>query len=168
MTKVVDSYRYIGGVTRRMVQTWIKLEPEREIPWQPLTKPLSDCTVALLSSGGIALKTDEPFDQAGECENPWWGDPSYRKIPRTTQTEDIRVWHQHIDPTLGESDINCLLPIERLNELERLGKIGRSADTHYSTMGYVLNPTELLEQSVPDIINSLAADAVDLVVLVPA
>lgn len=168
MIEVVDSYRFIGGITRRIIKSWIKLESPREIPWTALSKPLSDCTVALISTGGIALKTDRPFDQEGERQNPWWGDPSYRVIPWTAKAEDICVYHQHIDPSLAERDLNCLLPIERLAELEEMGKVGRVAPSHYSFMGYVLEPQELLEKSVPAMIKRLRADAVDVVVLIPA
>lgn len=169
MTKeVVDSYRFIGGITKRMVKTWIKQEPPREFPWTPLAKPLADCTVALISTGGIALKTDRPFDQEGERQNPWWGDPSYRVIPQSTKTADIRVYHQHIDPSLAERDINCLLPIERLAELVGEGKVGTAASSHYSIMGYILEPQELLETSVPAIIQQLQAEGVDIAVLIPA
>jgi D-proline reductase (dithiol) PrdB len=168
MGKVVDSYRFVGGMTKRLIKSWIKLEAPREIPWSALTKPLSDCTVALISTGGIALKTDRPFDQEGERRNPWWGDPSYRVIPREARTGDIRVYHQHIDPSLAEWDMNCLLPIERLQELVEAGEVGRSAPSHYSYMGYLLDPRELLEKSVPALIERLRAEKADVVVLIPA
>lgn len=168
MTKVVDSYRFIGGMSKRLVKSWINLEEPREIPWTALSRPLSECTVSLITSGGIALKTDRPFDQEGERQNPWWGDPSYRVIPQTASTESIRVYHQHIDPTLAEQDLNCLLPTERLAEFEATGRIGRAAPAHYSFMGYILEPQELLERSIPTIIEHLRADAVDVVVLIPA
>jgi D-proline reductase (dithiol) PrdB len=168
MAKIVDSYRFISGMSKRLVKSWIKLESPREIPWTPLSRPLSDSTVALISTGGIALKTDLPFDQEGERKNPWWGDPSYRIIPGTARTEDVRVYHMHIDPGLAEQDINCLLPIERLEELAEMRKVGRAASSHYSFMGYLLDPRELLEKSIPSIIEHLRADAVDVVVLAPA
>ncbi len=168
MTRTVDSYRFIGGITKRLVRSWIKLESPRAIPWTPLSKPLSDSTVALISTGGIALKTDRPFDQEGERQNPWWGDPSYRIIPQTAKTEDIRVYHQHIDPGLAERDLNCLLPIERLGELMEMRKVGRAAPSHYSFMGYILEPQALLEKSIAAIIGHLRADQVDVVVLIPA
>jgi D-proline reductase (dithiol) PrdB len=168
MTKVVDSYRFIGGITKRMVKSWIQLESPRDIPWTVLSKPLSECTVALISTGGIALKTDRPFDQEGERKNPWWGDPSYRIIPQTARTEDIRVYHQHIDPGFAEYDLNCLLPIERLGELVEMRKVGSAAPAHYSIMGYILEPEELLKKTVPAIIEHLQANAVVVVVLIPA
>ncbi len=168
MTDTIDSYRFTGGATKRLVKSWIKLESPRNIPWFPLARPLSDCTVALVSTGGIALKTDVPFDQEGERQNPWWGDPSYRILPKDVKTKDVRVYHLHIDHTLGERDLNCLLPVHRLNELENEGKIGKSAPAHYSFMGYLLNPKEFLEISIPAIIENLRADAVDVVLLIPA
>ncbi len=168
MTYEVDSYRFIKGITKRILKSWIKLEKPCEIPWTPLSKPLSETTVALISSGGIALKTDKPFDQEGERQNPWWGDPTYRVIPRDTTTHDIRVCHLHINPENGHADMNCLLPIERLAELEKSGEIGKSADSHYSYMGYQIDPQTLLEESIPQIIKNLQAEKVDVVVLVPS
>ena len=82
-SRQVDSYRFLDRLTQKLVQSWIELEIQRErpaeIPWAPLSRPLADSTVALISSAGLALKKDRPFDQEGERRNPWWGDPSYRK-----------------------------------------------------------------------------------------
>lgn len=168
VAKQVDSFCYIDGITKRVVKSWIDLEPPRQIPWTALPKPLSECTVALISSGGIALKTDTPFDQEGERQNPWWGDPTYRVIPKTTSAEDIKLYHLHVDPTFVEQDINCLLPLQRLAELEAAGEIGRVAESHYSFMGYNLQPEQLLEESTPVITRSLQDEEVDVVVLIPA
>lgn len=168
MTDTVDSYRFTDAITKRLVKAWIKLEPRRDIPWTALKTPLSECSVALISSAAIALKTDKPFDQEGERRNPWWGDPTYRVIPDTAQSGDIRVWHMHIDPRPAESDMNCLLPLQRLRELVVAGRAGRAAPSHYSFMGYQLDPTVLLESTMPSIIERLRSDRVDLAVLIPA
>ena len=168
MDKQVDSYRFISGITKRMIKTWIGMEKPRPIPWTPLAKPLSDCTVALISSAGIALKTDRPFDQDGERQNPWWGDPSYRVLPKTATEQDVRMYHLHVDPRYAEQDLNCLFPLRRLQELEKAGEIGRVAERHYSVMGYILRPEELLEQTVPVIIGDLREDHADVVILAPA
>jgi D-proline reductase (dithiol) PrdB len=168
MIKQVDSFCYIDGITKRIIKSWINLEPERDIPWIPLSKPLAERTFALISSGGIALKTDEPFDQDGERQNPWWGDPTYRVIPKTTTADDIKLYHLHVDPSFVEQDINCLLPLQRLAELEAAGEIGRVADSHYSFMGYNLQPEQLLEETTPAIITNLQEEGVDTVILIPA
>jgi D-proline reductase (dithiol) PrdB len=164
----VDSYRFVSGITKRVIKTWISLEPQREIPWTKLEKPLSACKVALISSGGMALKGDLPFDQEGERQNPWWGDTSFRVIPRGTRAEQVKVYHQHIDPSFGEADFNCLLPIDRLVELEAEGVIGKTAERHYVFMGYTPQPGKLLSESVPAMIEGLNAEGVDVVLLVPA
>ena len=166
--KTVDSFRFISGITKRMIKNWINMEKPRSIPWTPLRKPLSQSTVALLSSAGIAMKSDIPFDQEGERHNPWWGDPSYRILPKTASEKDIRVYHMHIDPSYPEQDINCLFPLQRLQELEDNGRIGRASPRHYSIMGYILNPDQLLSETVPALIRDLEKDLADVVVLVPA
>lgn len=164
----VNSYRFMASITRRVLETWIKAEPIRSIPWTPLAKPLNQCTVALLTSGGIALKTDRPFDQEGERRNPWWGDPSYRIIPSTATEQDIEVYHLHINPDFTRRDLNCLLPIQRLAELQAAGEVGAVASSHYSIMGYLPRPEEMLTQAVPAIIQRLKDEQVDLLVLVPS
>src|SRR6266508_5968617 len=159
MSKTVDSFRFISGIS---------MEKPRPIPWTPLSKPLSECTVALLSSAGIALKTDKPFDQDGERRNPWWGDPSYRILPKTATEAEVRLYHMHIDPSYAEQDLNCLFPLQHLQAMENTGRIGRMSPRHYSIMGYILNPERLLCETVPAIIRDLKSDLADLVILVPA
>jgi D-proline reductase (dithiol) PrdB len=164
----VDSYRFLDGVTKRMVKTWVNLEPLPEIPWTPLDKPLSECTVALISSAALALKNDTPFDQEIERQNPWISDPSYRVLPAATRTGDVILYHLHVASQFVDEDLNVLMPLELLEELAQSGEIGRLADSHYTYMGYTLDPCELLETSTPAIIRNLRDEAVDVVVLVPA
>jgi D-proline reductase (dithiol) PrdB len=168
MTKTVDSFRFISGITKRMIKNWISIEKPRPIPWTPLSRPLSECTVALLSSAGIALKTDTPFDQEGERQNPWWGDPSYRILPKTATEAEVRLYHMHIDPSYAEQDLNCLFPLQHLQTMENSGRIGHMSPRHYSIMGYILNPERLLCETVPALIRDLKADLADVVILVPA
>jgi D-proline reductase (dithiol) PrdB len=163
----VDSYRFVDFATRQVAKAWIAREPARDIPWAPLGKPLAECTVAVISSGAIALKSDKPFDQETERKNPWWGDPTHRVIPRDARGEDLEVYHLHIDTRFVREDLNCLLPLELLSDLEAGGEIGPVAGHHYSYMGYTLDPTSLLEDTVPKIITGLRNDEVDLVLLVP-
>ena len=164
----VDSYRYVSGITKRMLRTWVEMEQPRPIPWTPLRKPLSECKVALLSSAGAALTCDRPFDQEGERRNPWWGDPSYRVLPADATEKDVRLYHLHIDPRPAGQDLNCLFPLARLKELARLGEIGAAAEQHFSIMGYILQPETLLQVTTPLIIRDLRAERADVVVLVPA
>ena len=163
----VDSYRFLDRSVKKMVRSWIRMEQRREIPWTPLERPLSESRVALVSSAGLALKTDQSFDQEGERENPWWGDPSYRILPKDATGADVGLYHMHINSRLVEQDLNTLLPLQRLLELEASGEIGASADHHYSYMGYILQPETLLAASIPSMIRQMKQDEVNVVVLVP-
>ena len=109
-----------------------------------------------------------PFNQERERQNPWWGDPSYRILPNIVTEQDVNLYHLHIDPVYAKQDLNCLFPIQRLNELEQIGEIGSTAPRHYSFMGYIVDPDELLYETTPDIIRDLREDLADVVVLVPA
>jgi len=163
----IDSYRYVDFATRQIMKAWAARQEPGEIPFTPLAKPLHECTVALLSSAGIARNDDRPFDQEGERRDPWWGDPSFRRIPLGTTEKDIRIHHLHIDPKFGEADLDVVLPMRRLADLASEGVVGRPAATHYSTMGYILEPTELVEKTAPAIAASMHDDGVDAAVLVP-
>lgn len=165
--KQVDSFRYVPFLIKKLMQGWYPKQPVRDIPWTPLAKPLAECRVALISSAGLTVVGDEPFDQQGERERPWWGDPSFRRIPRDTQA--VKSYHLHINTRYVEEDLNSVLPLHRLGELASDGFLGSVAETHYSFMGYILDETELLEQTAPAIIQGLRGEPepVDVVVLVP-
>lgn len=164
---MVDSYRFLDPITKRIIRHWTTLPPSEPIPWTPLSKPLAQSTIALVSSAALSLHTDPPFDPEIEHRDPWFADPSYRILPATTRTGEVHVGHIHINPQFALADLNSVLPLTRLAELEHLGAIGRSAPSHYSFMGYTLRPEPLLRQSVPAIIDQLRREHVDAVLLVP-
>ena len=164
----IDSYRFLDFATRQVMKAWAARQEPGFIPFTALSKPLSRCTVALISTAGIARNDDLPFDQEGERRNPWWGDPSVRSIPLGTTERDVKLYHMHIDPRFGEADLDVVLPMRRLTELAREGVVGRPAPTHYSMMGFILDPTELVEKSAPAVVDRLRAEHVDAVALVPA
>lgn len=163
----VDSFKHLDPITARVIRAWIRRARFDRVPWTPLRRPLAECRVALLSTAALATAADPPFDQAGERANPWWGDPTHRVLPSTTRTADVRCYHLHIDNRPAERDLNCVLPLERLAELAAAGVVGEVAPSHYSMMGYLLDETELLERTVPQIVDRLGDERVDALVLVP-
>jgi len=164
----IDSYRFLDFTTRQVMKAWAARQEPGEIPFTPLAKTLSECTVALVSTAGVARNDDRPFDQDGERRNPWWGDPSFRAIPLGTTEKDVRLYHLHIDPRFGEADLDVVLPMRRLAELASEGVVGRPSPTHYSVMGYVLEPKELVEETAPAIAECMRSEEVDAAALVPA
>jgi D-proline reductase (dithiol) PrdB len=164
----IDSYRFLDFGTRQVMKAWAARQEPGVIPFTPLTKPLHECTVTLVSTAGVARNDDRPFDQDGERRDPWWGDPSFRAIPLGTTEKDVRLYHLHIDPRFGEADLDVVLPMHRLAELADEGVVGRPAPTHYSVMGYILKPKELVETTAPAIAERMRAEHVDAAALVPA
>jgi D-proline reductase (dithiol) PrdB len=164
----IDSYRFLDFASRQVMKAWASRERPGVIPFTPLTKPLADCTVALVSTAGIARNDDRPFDQDGERRNPWWGDPSYREIPLGTTERDVRLYHMHIDPRFGEADLDVVLPMRRLSELADQRIVGKPAPRHYSLMGYILDPGVLIGETAPAVAAHMRADRVDAAALVPA
>ena len=164
----IDSYRFLDFASRQIMKAWAGRQEPGTVPFTPLPKPLRECTVALVSTAGVARNDDRPFDQEGERRNPWWGDPSFREIPLGTTEKDVRLYHLHVDPRFGEADLDVVLPMRRLAELAEEGSVGRAAATHYSIMGYLLEPKELIETTVPAIAERLRHEGVDAAALVPA
>ncbi len=165
--RTVDSFRYLSPASGKIVKTMIAMAPRDRVPWTRLPRPLREATVALVSTAGLSMLADPPFDAEGERQNPWWGDPSYRVIPRTATEADIVASHLHIEPAYLQQDLDVALPLRRLAEAEAEGRIGRVAPSHYSFMGYLLDPTEFLERSVPAMIERMCAEDVDAAVFVP-
>ena len=138
------------------------------IPWAAPTKPVAESRVALLTTAGISMQSDEPFDMATERERRNWGDPSWRKIDAAATSKDVDVNHLHIDTSYIERDINVALPLQRLAELVSAGSVGSSAPNHYSIMGFQGDdPSTLQNVSGPEIAKSMHDDKVDLAILAP-
>jgi D-proline reductase (dithiol) PrdB len=151
---------------------WIlKTIPEddfaEEIPWTPLKKPLAEMRFALMTSAGINMKCDPAFDMERERQEPLWGDPSYRKIPISATEADIDVNHLHVNTDYIKQDINVALPIKRFQELADDGTIGALAPTAYSYYGYQMDPTVLLNDSMPKVAADMHAEGVEAVLLTP-
>ena len=66
------------------------------------------------------------------------------------------------------SDLDVVLPMRRLAELAAQGVVGRAASRHYSIMGFILEPTVLVEETAPAIAERMRADGADAAALVPA
>jgi len=165
----VDPWRFTGSFLQKMLSRAIPDEATHPtIPWTPLRKPLSECRVALLSTAGLSMKGDTPFDMAYERAHPTRGDASWRRIASNATAEQVEVHHLHIDTRYIERDLGVALPLDRLHALAEEGVIGEVAATHYSIMGYQGSDTSKLEQrSAPEIAAAMRSEEVDLALLAP-
>ncbi len=132
-------------------------------PWAPLRKPLHETRLALISSAGIFRDNQEPFD-------PWAvNDLSFREIPVDTPFERLRLRHNYFDHRDALKDLNCVFPVERLQELEADGHIASLAPVAITLgMGRLYKRTALQNETVPAILEVLRRHAADAVLLVPA
>jgi len=165
----VDPWRFAGGFLKNMLS---KAIPDRkfegEIPWAPLGRPLAEAKVALLSTAGLSMKDDAPFDMEFERQNPTKGDSSWRRLRADATSESIEANHLHIDTGYIEKDLNVALPLDRLRELVAAGRVGSLAESHYSIMGFQGNDSSRLEQeSAPAIAEAMRSEEVDLALLAP-
>ena len=127
------------------------------MPWAKLNKPLSECKVALVTTGGVYIEGQKPYEERGEA--------TYRQISRDVPKDHIRIWHPGYDYGPAMSDINCIFPLDRFKELEAEGVIGELAETNYSFMGLIPDPETLINETAPDAARRLKEDGVDAVFL---
>jgi len=169
ISKTVDGFLFMPPSLCAWISKDIPEQPfSGRIPWTPLEKPISQTTFTLMTTAGISMKSDPPFDMEREKREPTWGDPSYREIPRTATEDDIEVSHLHINTTYIKEDINVMLPLKRFQEFEQQGLIGKLAPTCYSYYGFQMDPTALLNETMPKVAERMRQESVEAVLLTPA
>src|SRR5699024_7276316 len=162
--------RMVRGLQRTFPRLYAKVAKhegrkwgDSSIPWTPVKKPVTESRVALITTGGIILKTQEPFNL-----NDSKGDSSYREIPGDASGEDLVVSHLFYDHTEVEVDTEIMFPLQALHTLQAKGEIGEVVRRHFSFNGGISDPTLLIERHAPDVAQQLVADQEDLALLTPA
>lgn len=151
-----------------LVERWAKSQEfitYRETPWTPFFKERKDSRIALVTTAGVHLRSQSPFNM-DDAE----GDPTYREIPATIPVNELTITHNYYDHEDADRDINVVFPIERLRELESEGVIGEITPRHFSLMGHILGRhiATLIEQTGPEVARRLREDGVEAVFLTPA
>lgn len=155
-------------------QLWARLTAGRtgalvdlsgDIPFASVTKPLSAARVALITTGGVHLRDQSPFDM----DNPD-GDATYRAIPAAADVASLTITHKYYNHSDADEDINVLFPLPLLRELAMKGVIGAAAPRHFSFMGHIEGAQLpiLNRETAPEVAAKLRADGVDFAFLTPA
>jgi len=129
----------------------------RAIPYTPFDRELANTTIALVSTAGVHLKSQTPFDGNG--------DGSYRVIPSDVDVADLTITHSHYDHSEADRDINCVFPIERLREMAADGTIKGLNTEFFGMMGFTLKLKEVLDETAPEIARKIERSQTDLVLL---
>jgi len=134
------------------------------VPWTPVTRPLGESAVAMVTTAGVHLRGQPPFDM----EDPD-GDPTFRELPSDADRGEYVITHDYYDHSDADRDINVVFPIDRLNELAAEGVIGGLAPMNYGLMGHIDGPhiKTLMEETAPEIARRLADEGADVVLLTP-
>jgi len=167
--KIVDGFQFIPPGLRAWIRNSIPVDDFKgTIPWTSLLKSINRTTFALVTSAGISLKTDPPFDMERERREFFWGDRSYRIIPRETTENDIEVNHLHINTKYIRQDINVMLPLAQMAEFEQEGIIGRLAPSSFSFYGFQWENIDFLKKSIEPISKKMKSEGVEAVLMTPA
>ena len=123
-------------------------------------KPLDECRLALVTTGGVHLPDQLRFD----IDDPS-GDCSYREIP--AGAADLTWTHAYYRPDEG-TDLDSVFPLWTLRELVREGVVGELGPRHFSFMGAIHDPEPLVRETAPEVAGKLADDGVEAVLLTPS
>lgn len=133
-------------------------------PVAKLSKPLSECKFALITSAGLRLENDVPFENSNKL-----GDCTFREIPNEIDVQTLIEDHKSssFDHSGVQTDKNLALPIDRFRELAEQKIIGSLNHRSFSFMGSIIAPNKLIKETAPKVAQLLKEDAVDCVFLTP-
>jgi D-proline reductase (dithiol) PrdB len=123
-------------------------------------KPLEECRVALVTTGGVHLPEQPRFD----IDDPL-GDCSYREIP--ADAAELTWTHAYYRPDEG-TDLDSVFPLWTMRGLAVEGVVGELNRRHFAFMGAIHNPGPLIEETAPEVAAKLADDRVDVALLTPS
>jgi D-proline reductase (dithiol) PrdB len=132
-------------------------------PFTPLKRALPMVNLALISSAGAYIDGTEPFDLASKD-----GDVNLREIPIEVEAGDLKYAAKGYDPAAVIEDRNSLIPIDRLREYESNSVIGSLNQVWWSLSSYIPNAGRVADELVPKMVERLARQNVQAVLLVPA
>lgn len=162
----MDPVRYVDRLNARYASQGFppyKWTVNDHAPLTPLSKPLSESRVTLLTSGGVSRACDAAWDP--DARNDFRLD----EVPVDTAASAFQVHDSYYDVASARDDVNCVFPLDRLNELAADGIVGDVAPRLWSGfMGRIYKRTELREKVAPAWAEELREDEVDLAILVPA
>ena len=136
---------------------WVRSESAP--PWTEPAKPLPECRVGLVGSGGVY--------RAGQVAFHHRDDTSLRVIDTSVPVSELRTSHFAYDQADARVDPNVVFPVDTLRALAAEGAIGELSPRAYAFMGGIYSARRVRDTVAPEISRRLAEDQVDLALLVP-
>lgn len=148
-----------------------------DCPFTPVTKPISELHLGLITSSGHFVEDNDPmpFGVSNMTQNEALtriidflkSNPELSEIPIDTDEIRLRVRHPGYDIRAAQLDPNVNFPITRLLELEKEGEIGRLISPVYSFVGACAQ-SRLLKKSAPLWVEKFKANGIEAALLVPS
>jgi D-proline reductase (dithiol) PrdB len=141
----------------------LRARPERpiglELPPVELVvaPPLSEATVAIVTSAALARRGEPWEDQTHE----------YRLYDRSETGLLMAHNSTNLDRSGFALDRNVVYPIDRLEDMQREGELGRVASRHASIIGSTFELSTFLVDTGPCLATELRSDGVDVAILTP-
>ncbi|MBW2293744.1 MAG: hypothetical protein JRG94_15740 [Deltaproteobacteria bacterium] len=131
-----------------------------------LDKPAKEARFALITTGGYSIEgPQDPFSPIPSFDD---SRAEIRTIPLDVDRSKLRIDHAGYDHRFAKEDVNVNLPLDRLGELAEAGEIGSIAEQTHVVMGLQPNVGPLLNQLIPELVETLSADDIEAVLLVPS
>ena len=127
--------------------------------WRPVSKPVSQSRVALLSSAALRLASQVPFIPREDL--------SYRKVPADPSAGEIIIDHHSGIGRVPKQDPEIVFPRTALANLAKRGVVGSLSPFHFSFMGGVREHKRIENELAPAIAKELTDAQVELALLVP-
>jgi D-proline reductase (dithiol) PrdB len=128
-------------------------------PWTPIDKPLTECRLLLIGSGGIYRHGQVAFHTKD--------DTSIRLIRSDAPSAELRTAHFAYDQTDARRDPNCVFPLEHLRELVADHVIAGLTENAVAFMGGIYSTRRLESETAPAIVEHCRSEQPDVVLLVP-
>ncbi|HEX2173283.1 MAG TPA: hypothetical protein VHL09_12655 [Dehalococcoidia bacterium] len=127
--------------------------------WTPVPGPLASLRVALLSSSGVRLPDQPPY------ESPQ--DTGYRVIPADAPAAGLVTDHRSTAGTDARHDWEIVFPRAALAALVAEGFVGGATPVHFTFMGGTPRHREVEEELGPALAGELRRAGADLAVIIP-
>lgn len=146
---------------KKFIETfdWVRAS---NIPFAKPNKPLAECKVAVVTTGGIYENTDKGFNIVNRKDI----DEGFREITLTTSYTDLSIAHEHFNKDFSAVDLNVIFPVQRLKQLAEQGFINKVSEVNFSITGFIPEPKYLFETG-KQIAQRIKQLGVDIALIVP-
>ncbi len=164
VNKTMSKVFQLGFLKKHWAKKYQSLHFDKT-PWAPLKSPLKNAKVAFISTAGIHLKEDQPFDMSDKD-----GDITFRSFSADVDPAELKITHDYYNHSDADRDINVVLPLQALRDCREEGLIGSFSNNFYSFMGHIQGRliSKFIKKSRFELSQQLVEEKIDVAIVSPA